>query len=82
MYDLGFEASDPDEDESMVLNDMATENFNTEKSVPPDADGAVKVLSEKTGSVDNFQKNGVDLELVPLSIEGLSDEFRNMQQIN
>ena len=61
MYDLGFEESDPDEDESMVLNDMATENFIGEKSVPPDADGAVKVLSEKTGPDNNFQNDSLDL---------------------
>ena len=82
MYDLGFEASDPDEDESMVLNDMATENFNTEKSLPPDADGAVKVLSGKTGPDKNFRNDSLSSELVPSGIDDLSYEFRGLLQMN
>ncbi len=82
LYDLCIEESDPYVKDvgAYIHSDSDTRaGHHSETSGP---DGGVKVLSEKTGSVDNFQKNGVDLELVPLSIEGLSDEFRNMQQIN
>ena len=82
LYDLGFEESDPDEDESTVLPDMETEDFIGEKSVPLDADGAVKVLSEKTGTDNNFQNDCLDSELVPAGIDNLADEFRGLLQMN
>ncbi|MEE4602972.1 MAG: hypothetical protein V2J65_16945, partial [Desulfobacteraceae bacterium] len=69
MYDLGVEESDPDRDDSTVLPDMETGNFIGEKSVPLDADGAVKVLSEKAGPDNNFQNDSLDSELVPTDIE-------------
>jgi hypothetical protein len=43
---------------------------------------AVKVLSEKTGYGDNFQHDSLDLEMVPVSIDGLSEEFRDLLQMN
>ena len=82
MYDLGIEASERDEDDSTVLPEMETEDFIGENSVPPDAEGAVKVLSEKTGSGDNFQKDSLPSELVPARIENLADEFRGLLQMN
>jgi hypothetical protein len=82
LYDLGIESSDPDEVESTVLPKMETENFNEEKSIPPDADGAVKVLSEKTGLDNNFQNDSLDSELVPAGIDNLADKFRDLLQMN
>jgi hypothetical protein len=40
------------------------------------------VLSGKTRSDDNFQNTGVDFEQSPINIEGFSDEFRNLLQMN
>ena len=77
-----FEESDRYGDESTVLSDMETENFIGEKSVPLDADGAVKVLSEKTGPDNNFQNDSLDSELVPAGIDNLADEFRGLLQMN
>lgn len=42
LYDLSIDVSDQDEDESTVLPEMVTEDFNEEKSVPLDAGGGVK----------------------------------------
>ena len=47
-------------------------------SVPLDADGGVKVLSEKTGSDVNFQNARIDTELVPASIGNLPDEITGL----
>ena len=82
LYDLGIEESDPDEVESTVLPDMETEDLIEENSVPSDADGAVKVLSEKTGPDNNFQNDSLDSELVPAGIDNLADEFRGLLQMN
>jgi hypothetical protein len=41
---------------------------------------AVKVLSEKTGYVDNFQHDSLNSEMVPVSIDGLSEEFRDLSR--
>jgi hypothetical protein len=43
---------------------------------------ALKVLSEKTGYVDNFQHDSMDLEMFPVSIDGLSEEFSDLLQMN
>ena len=40
------------------------------------------MLSEKTGSVDNFRDDGLDSELIPVSIDGLSEEFGELLQMN
>jgi hypothetical protein len=82
LYDLGIESSDPDEVESTVLPEIETENFIDEKSVPLDADGAVKVLSEKTGPDNNFQNDSLDSGLVPETIDNLADEFSGLLQMN
>ena len=81
-YDLGIEESDRYGVESTILSDMVTENFNGEKSVPPDADGAVKVLSEKSWPDKNFQNDSLDSELVPAGIDNFADEFRGLLQMN
>jgi hypothetical protein len=81
-YNLGLEESDLEEDAPTVLPDMVTENFNGEKSVLLDTDGAVKVLSEKTAPADNFRDDRLDSELILVSIDGLSEEFGKLLQMN
>jgi hypothetical protein len=56
---------------------LADENFDT--SFP---DKGVKALSEKAGSADNFQKDGLDSEMVPVGIDALSEEFAELLQMN
>jgi hypothetical protein len=68
-YDLEFEGTDGYEDESTVMSEMETEESIDEKSVPLDVDGAVKVLSEKTGADNNFQNESLDSGLVPAGID-------------
>ena len=40
------------------------------------------MLSEKTGSVDNFRDDGLDSESIPVCIDGLSEEFGGLLQMN
>ena len=47
-----------------------------------DTDEGVKVLSEKTGSNENFQNDSLNSELVQVGIDNLTDEFRGMLQMN
>jgi hypothetical protein len=82
LYDLDIEKGDPDEDNSTVLPDMETEDYIDEKSVPLDDDRAVKVLSEKTGTDNNFQNDNLDSKLIQVGIDNLADEFRGLLQIN
>jgi hypothetical protein len=82
LYDLGFEASDPDEDDPTVVPEMEAEDLIREKSVPLDVDGAVKVLSKKTGPDNNFKNDSLGSELIQVGIDNLSDEFRGMLQMN
>ena len=82
LYDLDIEEGDTDEkgaDDYVQNNSDARADEHPDTSVP---DGGVKVLSEKTGSVDNFRDDGLDSELVPVSIDGLSDEFRDLLRMN
>jgi hypothetical protein len=82
LYDLGFEESDQDDKNAgvYVQNDSAA---HVEKLSETSASGGgVKVLSEKTGSVDNFRDDGLDSELIPVSIDGLSEEFGGLLQMN
>jgi hypothetical protein len=79
---LGFEESDPDDKNACVKvyndsNDRAEEHSEISAS-----GGGVKVLSEKTGYVDNFQHDSLDSEMVPVSIDGLSEEFGGLLQMN
>ena len=46
MYDLGIESCKRDEGAPMMLPYIEADNFNVEKSLPSDADGAVKVLRQ------------------------------------
>ena len=46
MYDLEIESCERDEDDPMVLPDI-----EAEKSLPSDADGAVKVLRQCLGQI-------------------------------
>jgi hypothetical protein len=82
LYDLGIEESHRRGDEPTVLAKMEVENYNGEKSVPLDVEGAVKVLSEKTGPYNNFQNNCLDSGLVPAGIDNLADEFSGLLQMN
>ena len=47
-----------------------------------DADGGVKVLSEKTGPDNHFQNNCLDSKLVPETIDNLTNEFSGLLQMN
>ena len=47
-----------------------------------DVSGGVKVLSEKTGSYDNFQNERLDSEMVPMEIESFPKEFRDLLRMN
>jgi len=82
LYDLGIEESGRVEvgAEDCPEND-AEENVE-ENIDASDVDGGVKVLSEKTGSDHNFKNDNLDPELVPVSIDGLSDEFRDLLRMN
>ena len=82
LYDLGFEEKDPDEKNPGVNVYNNSDDPAEEHSKNSASGQGVKVLSEKMGSLDNFQKDGVNFELVPVSIEGLSEEFRDMLQMN
>ena len=82
LYDLGFEESDLYGFESTVLSDMDTEDSIEENSVPSDAGGAVKVLSEKTGPDNNFKNERLDSGLVPARIDDLANEFSGLLQMN
>jgi hypothetical protein len=82
LYDLGIEESDPDEEHA---GDHVRKDYDArakEHSETSGPDGGVKVLSEKTGPVDNFQKDRLDSELVPVSIDGLSEEFGELLRMN
>ena len=61
---------------------MDATDFIEEISVPPDADGAVKVLSEKTGPDNNFKNDRLGSELGPETIDNFADEFRGLLQMN
>jgi hypothetical protein len=82
LYDLCIEESESDVKDAgvYVQNDSAA---HVEKLSETSASGGgVKVLSEKTGSVDNFRDDGLDSELIPVSIDGLSEEFGGLLQMN
>jgi hypothetical protein len=82
LYDLGIEESDPYEEHTAdhVHNDS---DVRADEHPETSATGeGVKVLSEKTGSVDNFRDDGLDSELIPVSIDGLSEEFGGLLQMN
>jgi hypothetical protein len=82
LYDLGIEESHRYDVESTVLPDMEATDFIEENSVSPDADGAVKVLSEKTGPDNNFKNERLDSGLVPAGIDNLANEFSGLLQMN
>ena len=82
LYDLCIEESDRYGFESTVLSDMETEDSIEENSVPSDAGGAVKVLSEKTGPDNNFKNERLDSGLVPAGIDNLANEFSGLLQMN
>ena len=82
LYDLGIDGSERNEDNSTVLPEMETEDSIEEKSVLLDADGAVKMFSEKTAPDNNFQKDHLVSELVPAGINNLADEFSGLLQMN
>ena len=52
------------------------------KSVPQDADGGVKLLSEKTVKDDNFQNERSNSESIPVEVESFSIEFRELLRMN
>jgi len=82
LYDLGIEESDPYEEHTgdHVHNDS---DVRADEHPETSATGeGVKVLSEKTGSDDKFQNDRIDSELVPVSIDGLSEEFGDLLQMN
>jgi hypothetical protein len=82
LYDLCIEESESDVKDAgvYVQNDSAA---HVEKLSETSASGGgVNVLSEKTGSVDNFRDDGLDSELIPVSIDGLSEEFGGLLQMN
>ena len=64
-----------------MLSGIDAKEYINENPLPLDADRAVKVLSEKTGSVDNFQNDRLNSELAPADIDNLEDEFRGLLQI-
>ncbi|MGA9263481.1 MAG: hypothetical protein WBV95_16000, partial [Desulfobacterales bacterium] len=64
-----------------ILSGIDAKEYINENSFPLDADRVVKVLSEKTGSVDNFQNDRLNSELAPADIDNLADEFRGLLQI-
>jgi hypothetical protein len=82
LYDLCIEESESDVKDAgvNVYNDSG--DRAEEHSEISASGGGVKVLSEKTGSVDNFRDDGLDTEMVPVSIDGLSEEFRDLLQMN
>jgi hypothetical protein len=82
LYDLGVEERERYEDEPMVLPEIETKDFIGEKSLPPEADNAVKVLSEKTGPDNNFKNDGVASELIQVGIDNLTNEFSSLLQMN
>ena len=45
------------------------------KSLPLDADGGVKVLSEKMGSGDNFYNDRMGPESIRINVRNLSDKL-------
>ena len=55
LYDLGFEESDPDDKNAGVNVYNDSDDRAEEHSEISASGGGVKVLSEKTGYVDNFQ---------------------------
>jgi hypothetical protein len=82
LYDLGIEESDPYEEHTAdhVHNDS---DVRADEHPETSATGeGVKVLSEKTGSDDKFQNDRIDSELVPVSIDGLSEEFGELLRMN
>jgi hypothetical protein len=81
-YDWGFEESGTDENNAgdhFQIDSHTRSDGHFETWVP---DGGVKVLSEKTGSVDNFRDDGLDSESIPVCIDGLSEEFGGLLQMN
>jgi hypothetical protein len=82
LYDLRIEESDRCGVESTVLPEMETQDYIRKNSEHPNADGAVKVLSEKTGSNNNFQNDSLDSKLDPAGIDNLADEFSGLLQMN
>ena len=60
LFDLGLDEGGRVEGDVVVLPEMDAKNCIEENSVSLEADGGVKVLSEKKGSDDNFQNNRWD----------------------
>jgi hypothetical protein len=82
VHHLGIKESDPDGENAgdhVQIDSDARSDEHFETSV---AGGGVKVLSEISGSFDNFQNDSLDAELVPLSIDGLSEELGEMMRMN
>ena len=50
--------------------------------MPLNVEKAVKVLSEKTGTDNNFQNDNLDSGLVQVGIDDLADEFSDLLQMN
>jgi hypothetical protein len=82
LYDLCIEESESDVKNAGVNVYNSSGDRAEEHSEISASGGGVKVLSEKTGSVDNFRDDGLDTEMVPVSIDGLSEEFRDLLQMN
>ena len=82
LYDLCIEESESDVKDAGVYVQNDSADHAEELSETSASGGGVKVLSEKTGSVDNFRDDGLDSELVPVSIDGLSEEFGELLQMN
>jgi hypothetical protein len=88
-YDLDFRPVDDAEVKADVENaledsEQAERDIFEElikKHSDDDAKG-VKVLSEKTGIENDFEKSGDDVGLVSMDAEGLSDEFKRLLQMN
>ena len=77
MVELGRMQGKKSDIDAEIVRDVIENN-----SVSLDTDGGVKVLSEKTGSGDNFYNDRLVPELVPVSVGSLSDEFRGLLQMN
>jgi hypothetical protein len=82
LYDLSIEESDLDEKNAGVNVYNDSDDRGEKHSENSASGGGVKVLGEKTGYVDNFQHNSLDSEMVPVSVDVLSEEFRDLLQTN
>jgi hypothetical protein len=82
LYDLGIGESHQDEKDDGVYVNNDSDAHAEKLSETSTSGGGVKVLSEKTESVDNFRDDRLDSELIPVSIDGLSEEFGKLLQMN